>query len=131
MRQRVFAVVCCVAWWMSYELKGDAEQFASRTSGPVIKGAALMAKLLNLIEFPLRNRCCFSPAPTYRDWPQEYWTLQCCFCPWHCVYFAADPLVTCKLWNCGVPVVSEITLDCSPSMPVTIRSIRFQGLGID
>ena len=104
MRQRVFAVVCCVAWWMSYEMKGDAEQFASRTSGPVTKGAALVAKLLNLIEFPLRNRCCFSPAPTYRDWPQEDWTLQCCFRPWNCVYFAADPLVTCKLWSCGVPV---------------------------
>ena len=58
---------CCVAWWMSYEMKGDAEQFASRTSGPVTKGAALMAKLLNLMEFPLRNRCCFWPAPTYTD----------------------------------------------------------------
>ena len=54
---------CCVAWWMSYEMNGDAEQFASRTSGPVIKGAALMAKLLNLMEFPLRNRCCFDLPP--------------------------------------------------------------------
>lgn len=86
---------CCVAWWMSYEMKGDAEQFASRTSAPVIKGAALMAKLLNLMEFPLRNRCCFWPAPTYRDWPQEDWTLQCCFRP----LFLQGLVIPFSLWK--------------------------------
>ena len=34
-----------VVWGMFYGRKGDVEKSASRTIGPAIKGAALMAKL--------------------------------------------------------------------------------------